>query len=300
MFLRHVACVAIALSLFAPAAARAKCAVQPILAMTYNVRLDTPADGSNAWIHRRHMLIGQVATLRPELLGLQEVLLNQKHDLEAAFPGYRFVGGGRDDGRDAGEFSPLAIDTATFRIGGSGMFWLSPTPAVPSLAWGAGYKRVATWARLVRRSDGARLLVVNTHWDHQSQTARREGGTLILDWLGRNRRRGEHLMLLGDFNAEVSEDSVAQLTRGTLGLRDTRSLAAQGIFGPALSFNGFNPFPSEGKLIDHILVGSGIAVRSHGVHALHENGRVASDHFPVVALIDLPPLRRGRSCGDTN
>lgn len=289
--------LALVAALSVPGLALAGCNATPVLAMTYNIRLDTSADGTNAWVYRRPFLIGQIATLRPEVLGLQEVLLNQKRDLEAAFPGYRFVGGGRDDGREAGEFSPLAIDVAKFRVDASGMFWLSQTPDIPSLGWGAGYKRIATWARLVRRSDGAKLLVVNTHWDHQSMFARANGGALILDWLTRNRRSGEHLLLLGDFNAETSEDSVAQLTRGSLGLRDTKTIAAQGSFGPPLSFNAFNPFPAEGRLIDHVLVGPNIVVRRHGVIAQHQNGRVASDHFPVVALLDLPSRRRAKCRG---
>lgn len=277
-----------------PTPALAQCAARPLLAMTYNIRLDTPSDGDNAWAHRKHLLIGQIATMRPDLLGLQEVLLGQKTDLESALPGYRFVGAGRDDGKLAGEFSPLAIDTAAFRIDDSGTFWLSPTPDVPSKGWDAGYPRVATWARLTRRSDGARLLAINTHWDHQGLVARREGGALILRWIEQHRKRGERLVLLGDFNAEIGEESVAQILKAGLRLQDTRRAARQGSFGPALSFNGFDAFPREGKLIDHIFVDPAISVRSHGVIAQHENGRVGSDHFPVAALFDLPSRRACR------
>lgn len=291
--------LAIAL-LLAPASVSAQCTSRPVLAMTYNIRLDTTSDGLNAWTYRKGFLIGQIASLRPELLGLQEVLLNQKRDLEAAFPGYRFVGAGRDDGKEGGEFSPLAVDTAQFQVGESGTYWLSPSPAVPSLGWDAGYKRLVTWARLIRRGDRARILVLNTHWDHQGLVARRESGKLILDWLERYRRRGEQLVLMGDFNAEDTEESVAQLTAASTPssvLFDARRISATGSTGPAFSFNAFNAFPTSGKLIDHIFVGAGIGVRSHSVIAQHENGRVASDHFPVVALLDIPD--RGGSCRTT-
>jgi len=283
--------------LLAPVSASAQCTSTPVLAMTYNIRLDTPTDGANAWAYRKAFLIGQIASLRPELLGLQEVLLNQKRDLEAAFPDYQFFGAGRDDGKDGGEFSPLAIDTAQFQIRESSTYWLSPSPAVPSLGWDAGYKRLVTWARLIRKSDRASVLVLNTHWDHQGLVARRESGKLILDWLSKNRRRNEQLVLLGDFNADENEASVAQLTAGTSPasiLFDARRISASGSTGPAFSFNAFNAFSTSGKLIDHIFVSAGIGVRSHAVIAQHENGRVASDHFPVVALLDIPP--HGRSC----
>lgn len=256
-----------------------------ILAMTYNIRLDTKADGQNAWEYRKHFLIGQIATMRPELLGLQEVVLNQKRDLEAALPGYSFVGVGRDDGKEGGEFSPLAIDKAKFAIAESGTFWLSPTPDTPSLGWDAGFKRVATWARLEPKDGGPRLIAINTHWDHQGLVARRESGKLILNWIGGNRRKQEQLVLLGDFNADESEESVAQLTAGDIALRDSRRASASASIGGTISFNGFDPMPISGKLIDHIFVSDGIYVKSHGVIAQHENGRVASDHFPVVALL---------------
>lgn len=278
-------------------AAAAPCSTSPLLAMTYNIRLDTPADGANSWVHRRHLLIGQIASLRPALLGLQEVLLNQKRDLELALPDYSFVGGGRDDGKDAGEFSPLAIDKTVFRIGASGMFWLSPTPGRPSMGWDAAYRRVATWTHVIRRSDGARLLVVNSHWDNQGQNARLQGGALILNWVRHNRLAGERLIVVGDFNADNDEESVAQLLRGTPDkalMQDSRKIAEQPVFGPAFSFNAFDAFPAKGQLIDHIFVGPGISVRNQGVIAQHENGRVASDHFPVVAVIDIRGKRSGR------
>jgi endonuclease/exonuclease/phosphatase family metal-dependent hydrolase len=284
-------------ALSVPTSASAKCKSKPLLAMTYNIRLDTSADGTNAWVYRKSFLIGQIAALRPELLGLQEVLLNQKRDLEAAFPAYRFLGAGRDDGKDGGEFSPLAVDTTQFQIGKSGTFWLSQSPTVPSLGWDAGYKRLVTWARLTRKRNRARILVLNTHWDHQGLVARRESGKQILDWLGRNRKRGEQLILLGDFNAEATEESIAQLTSHTtrdIVLFDARQVSATGSTGPTFSFNAFNAFPASGKLIDHIFVGAGVGVRSHAVIAQHENGRVASDHFPIAALLEIPSP--GRSC----
>jgi endonuclease/exonuclease/phosphatase family metal-dependent hydrolase len=281
-----------------PAQGKAAKCEPSLLAASYNIRLDTAADGANAWPQRKGFLIGQIAILRPDILGMQEVLPHQRSELEQALPGYDFVGGGRDDGKLAGEASPIAIARNSFTLTASGLFWLSPTPAIPSTGWDADYKRVATWARLRRRSDGARLLVVNTHWDHRGLVARQESGKLLRDWLSKNRRDDEHLILLGDFNAETSEESVRQLLDGDGALRDTRVAAVGGSFGGASSFNAFQAFPSDGGLIDHIFVDKRIRVRRHAIIAQHENGRVASDHFPVVALIDLPSRRSLQACGD--
>ena len=122
---------------------------------------------------------------------------------------------------------------------------------------------------------------------------------MMLEWIARNRRKGEEVIMLGDFNADAGEPSMRQLTANSgngAALVDTRIASVAGSFGSAISFNGFDPFPKVGKLIDHILVSPAIAVRAHGVIAQHENGRVASDHFPVVALIELPGKRNFSRC----
>lgn len=286
MHLMKMTIVAILL-LLAPqrsdAKASPKCSM-PILAMTYNIRLDTPVDGANGWQYRKDFLIGQILTLRPDILGMQEVLPNQRDDLARALPDHVLIGGGRDDGNRTGEASPLAIDKRRFQILSHGMFWLSPTPDQPSLGWDGGYKRVVTWARL-KAANGISVLTINTHWDHQGVIARQESGRLVLEWLSTHRRKGEKLLLLGDFNAATDEASLAQLLRPDR-LQDTRLVSRSTSFGGDTSFNAFDAFPKSGKRIDHIFVGPGVGVRAHGILAQHQNGQVASDHFPVVALLD--------------
>ncbi|MBK8376282.1 endonuclease/exonuclease/phosphatase family protein [Sphingorhabdus sp.] len=294
------------LTLFAPACVAAKhpqtgTVCEPaMLVMTYNIRLDTPVDGDNGWVHRKSFLTRQIITMRPQILGMQEVLPNQRADLEAALKGYDFVGAGRDDGKNTGEASPLAIERRAFKISSSGTFWLSPTPSVPSLGWDAAYKRVASWAHIIRRSDGAKLLAINTHWDHLGQLARKESGRQILEWIENNRSKNEHLILLGDFNADETEESVVQLSRAKdpqIALVNSRREASNSSDRPMASFNAFNTIPVTGKLIDHIFVNAGVHIQAHAVVAQHENGRVASDHFPVVALLNVPSPRRTSRCG---
>ena len=116
-----------------------------------------------------------------EALKKQEVLLHQKSDLEAALPDYAFVGVARDDGAEKGEFSPLAFRRDRFALIESGTFWLSPTPSQPGKAWDAAYPRVATWA-VLRDASGARVAVLNTHFDHAGFQARANSAAMIADW----------------------------------------------------------------------------------------------------------------------
>ena len=270
-----------------PAAALARtCPPAEVRAMSYNIRLDLASDGANAWLYRRNNLIGQIEIIRPDIIGMQEVLPKQRREIAAALPGYEFVGVARDDGKDAGEYSPLGIDKSDFAIVDSGTFWLSPTPDRPSLGWDASYKRIATWARVRHRRTGTSILALNTHWDHRGLVARRESAALISSWIARNRKPGDYLLVLGDFNAPLTEESMTVLNNG--GLVDSRSAAASATGGEA-TFNGFQLLPGEGaKAIDHILVDSGWRVRRHATVAQHFEGRVGSDHFPVVADLSAP------------
>lgn len=282
---------ALATVLLAVPAQAATCAARDDLrAMTYNIRLDVAVDGANQWANRREEFLAQIRLVRPDLLGLQEVVPGQYADLRRGLPGYAFVGGGRDDGAGQGEASPLAVSRRAFAIAESGMFWLSPTPERPTLGWDAAFRRVATWAHLRRRSDGLRLLAVNTHWDHVGLEARRNSAVQLRQWIAAHRRAGEAVVLLGDFNAPLAEASMQTLLEGQQ-LRDSRAAAREPAVGATITFNAFDPFPKSGQTIDHILVGGAGVARYHAL-AEHFDGRVASDHFPVVA--DIEPACPGR------
>ncbi len=269
---------------------------EPLLAMTYNIRLDTPADGANAWVYRRDLLIAQIQTLRPAVLGMQEVLPNQRADLESALPSHVFIGGGRDDGKLAGEASPLAIDRRVFRIQSAGTFWLSPTPDVPSVGWDAAFRRVASFAHVRRKQDGARLLVINTHWDHIGEQARVESGRQLAGWIKANLGARESLVLLGDFNTGINAPAIAQMIAGAGIVPTAESSGTLPEGQPPSSFNNYDPLPAPGTVIDHIFVSTGVGVIRAMVVAQHANGRVASDHFPVVALLALPAKPGSGSC----
>src|SRR5688572_20116938 len=122
--------------------------------MTYNIRLDLESDGLNAWPHRRHAVSALIRFYEPDILGMQEVRVHQRDQLKDDLPEYAFLGVGRDDGVEGGEFSSLAYRRDRYRVTDSGNFWLSQTPDTPSRGWDAAYIRIATWARLRERESG--------------------------------------------------------------------------------------------------------------------------------------------------
>jgi endonuclease/exonuclease/phosphatase family metal-dependent hydrolase len=269
-----------------PAPSQQSCA--PLRVMSYNIRLDVASDGINRWANRRDQFIGQIAFVHPDILGLQEVVAGQKADLERGLPGYRFVGVARDDGKSAGEFSNLAVDGKAYRIASSGTFWLSETPDRPSKGWDASYIRIATWAHLVGRNDGRRILALNTHLDNDGKVARREGAKLIRDWIEAHRQKGERVVVTGDFNSTPGSPPYQVMTGPPLSLKDSKLAAANPALGPDSSWNDFKLVPDDPQRIDFVFVDPAIKVERYSVLAWHFDGpRTASDHYPVVAdLID--------------
>lgn len=259
-----------------------------VRAMTFNIRLDTASDGPNAWPYRQDLVARTIAYFAPDIVGMQEVLLNQKRDLEAGLPGYAFAGVARDDGATEGEFSPLAWKTARWSALESGTFWLSPTPDVPSKGWDAALPRIATWALLQDRRTGERVRVLNTHFDHVGEEARRESAAQIAAWAQRHRAAGEAVIVMGDFNAAPSSAPMQILAdRNRSGLADTRGIAQAAPFGPTGTFTGFDIARNAAEPIDHILVSDQFAVARHATITQQWGGRLPSDHYPVVADLEL-------------
>lgn len=255
-----------------------------IRAMTYNIRLDLASDGANAWPHRSDMVAEVIRHEAPDIIGMQEVLLHQKNDLQTALPDYTFIGVGRDDGVDAGEFSPLGWRRDRFDVVDSGTFWLSLTPTVPGKGWDAAYPRVATWAVLRDRQSGQRIRVLNTHFDHVGTIARDRSAHMIADWVAQDGFADMPTLVMGDFNAGISSAPMAILTGANkVRLRDSRDASESAPYGPPGTFTGFHIDAADAEAIDHILVSPAIRVLGYATITQHWAGRLPSDHYPVVA-----------------
>ena len=132
-------------------------ASQAIEAMTYNIRFDNPDDGENAWDLRKAGLVDQLKFYEPDLFGIQEGEVQQVRYIAGALPEFAWVGVGREDGKSGGEFSAIFYDTRRLKVLDEGTFWLSATPAVPSLGWDAAINRVAKISACIERCMNSRL-----------------------------------------------------------------------------------------------------------------------------------------------
>jgi endonuclease/exonuclease/phosphatase family metal-dependent hydrolase len=257
--------------------------------MTYNIRYDNEGDGVNRWSNRKDVAAQIILNEDIDIVGMQEVLNNQLNDLKARLTGYNSIGVGRNGGTN-GEYSPIFYKTDRFTVISSGTFWLSETPdVVGSKGWDGAHPRIATWAVLEDRANQSRLLVVNTHIDHQGSTAQQEGVKLIMSRIGTMRQNTLPVLLTGDFNMTPTNANIVYITNPSTPnhLLHTKTLArvTSGPEGTVHSF-GATPEPQR-NFIDYIFVSEQTEVLSHSVLPDILNNIYLSDHAPVVAKIKL-------------
>src|SRR5918993_3026356 len=100
-------------------------AAQDLQVMTFNIRLNIAVDSLNAWPYRKDEVASQILFHDVHLLGVQEAQHDQMVDLKARLPKFKYVGGGRDDGKEKGEYSAIFYDTTRLQSLQSQTFWLS-------------------------------------------------------------------------------------------------------------------------------------------------------------------------------
>ena len=265
-------------------------AADPVRVMSFNIRYGTANDGEDRWEKRRDFLVETIKKYDPDLLGMQEVLAEQADFLQQQLPDYGFAGGGRDDGKRKGEFSPVMFKKNRFELLAHGMWWLSPTPEkVGSKGWDAALPRIVTWARLKDRKSGATLLWFNTHWDHVGNTARVESGKLMRKLIEDNGGPDGPAIVTGDFNSTEETPQYRSLTVGDgtgLKLIDAYREVHPQVEENEASFNGFKG-TKKGLRIDWILHSPQWAAKGASIDRTQRNGHTPSDHYPVTAELEL-------------
>jgi endonuclease/exonuclease/phosphatase family metal-dependent hydrolase len=257
-----------------------------IRVMTFNIRYDEPRDGVNAWPKRKQKVADVIRFHKADIIGVQEALLTQLRDLEKLLPDFAWVGVGRADGKESGEYSAILYRKARFRVIASDTFWLSETPdKVGSKGWDAALPRIVTWAKLEDRVSGKTFVHFNTHFDHVGEKARAESASLILKKAGEIHGKGS-FVVTGDFNVCVDSGAYKTIIAGTPAIKlvDARYASVNGHFGGDSTFNGFKEL-EPGRTIDYIFVRDGIKVLEHGTLSDRWDGLWASDHLPVIAEI---------------
>lgn len=254
--------------------------------MTCNIRTSHAPDGENGWNYRGAFCMEVIRAREPSIFAMQEVSHVQFQDFQEAFPDYATYllrdGSERDTPTNT-----IFYQRDAFELVSASGYWLSATPHIQgSRAWGSLYVRLANWMRLVERSSGRELRLINTHLDIAGDLARYRQA-LVIDQDAQAYPDDYPQILTGDMNAYP--DSAAIQAYRSAGWQDAWE-EVHGDVPAGFTYHGFNgpefENPDMGR-IDYVLLKGPLAashvevVRDHNL-----TGHYPSDHYFVVADVE--------------
>jgi endonuclease/exonuclease/phosphatase family metal-dependent hydrolase len=250
---------------------------------TFNIRYANQNDIGNLWKDRLPHVAGLIQFHQIELFGVQEALHDQLMDLTKAL-NYSYIGVGRDDGTENGEYAAILYDPNKFEIIDQGTFWLSPTPEKPSKGWDAALNRICTWGKF-KDKGGKTFFVFNIHYDHIGQLAREESSKLVMAQVSKINKENAPALLMGDFNVKPDNAAYSTITSNP-DWQDARLISEIPSYGPAGTFTSFDWEKMPEGIIDHVFVKGDLKVIRHGILTDNYGKKYPSDHFPVLVEVE--------------
>lgn len=250
---------------------------------SFNLRMDTPKDGINAFFNRTPLIAEKLAQYQPDVIGFQEVRPPMRNWLEKNLTGYTVIGTGR--GADfLNEANVIAYRTDKFLTMSLDTFWLSDTPYMPGSRFTTDQSdcpRICTCAVLLARDTTKRLRVYNTHLDHVGTVARVQGIEMVLARIASDVQRypDTPVVLMGDFNEEPG----GIVTRAVEMESDGLVEATRNIPG---TFHGYHPETGTVK-IDYIYTNACWDEEKTLALTDSRDGIYLSDHYPVMTQITI-------------
>lgn len=253
---------------------------QEHLAMTINIRFDSPNDGINKWENRKNEVVALLRYYQPGIVGTQEGLKHQLKVISDGIPNYKMIGVGRDDGKEKGEFSALFYDTNQYKLLGHNTFWLSETPDKISIGWDASMERICTYGLFEDRLTKTKFYVFNAHFDHIGKEAREQSAKLITRMAEKINTTKIPVLVMGDFNSEPTDTPILHFNSV---MNDSYSAASNAAYGPVGTFSGFNKNQALNRRIDYVFTTNDIDVTHYrAIDDRRPDGNFISDHLPVL------------------
>ncbi|MBQ7181591.1 MAG: endonuclease/exonuclease/phosphatase family protein [Bacteroidaceae bacterium] len=248
---------------------------------TFNIRCTADVDtkAGVGWESRRDRACQWVLDQHIDVVGMQEVTHQQLLDVQERLPQYDYVGVGRSDGKEKGEYTPVFYRKDKYVALDKGNFWLSETPDVAgSKGWDAALERVASWVKLKDRQTGKIFMAVNTHFDHVGHQARRESAKLIMSKI-QEIVGDSPAVVTGDFNVTDRDEAYKTMVTNEFVMKDAWKESPVRCGVPYTWHNYSHIPPQKASKIDFIFITPQIKV---GRTLIPQNSPAypLSDHNP--------------------
>jgi len=257
---------------------------QVLRVASYNIRFDNPGDSLDLWQNRKPYVAGIIGLYNIDIFGIQEGLNHQLEDLRKDLKSFEYIGVGRDDGDQKGEYAAIFYDTAVFTLLESGTFWLSQVTGRPNKGWDAALPRICTWGRFRIISSGREFCFFNTHFDHMGEKARNESAKLLVGMI-KKIAAPNPAILSGDLNFDEKHPNFGILNNSGI-LKDAYE-PAEFRYAPGGTFTAFDISARPEGRIDHIFITDHFRVNKYAILTNTYNGRYPSDHFAVFSELQI-------------
>ena len=252
-----------------------------IRVMTFNVRCigleNLPRKA------REYYVAETVRKGMPDSFGVQEATPTWMKYLDKEIGDkYEYVGVGRTNGRNSGEYSAVFYLKDKYELVDSDTFWLSETPDKASKGWDAQIKRICTWVVLENKETGEQYVHINSHFDHQGEEARKNSVNMILDKV--KEYSDLPVVFTADMNiVEGTEHYNNMVADGAL--KDTKYTAEDTM--DYLTFHNLDPAANEGRILDYVMINDKFDAEVYKVVTAGVDGRFVSDHYPVYSDVKI-------------
>ena len=284
-------------SVFAARASKKKSA---FTVCSFNIRYannkgDCFPDGSSAaWADRRDAVKTFVESVKPDIIGLQEVRKVQAEDFMEFFGneyGYYDVGRDSPTGASIAEADCEGVGVLyrkdRFDLVDKGFFWLDGTPGTLPVRnddktfgdWHSACRRVAAWTLLSDKRRGSLIAFYSTHFDHRSKVARQQAAALMAERM--DSLKADVVIAMGDLNTRLDDGWLRPLEEKFAYARNT----APGSDRNTGTFNGFGKRDTD-IIIDHIFYGGNVVPLLYWVEREGYGVPMLSDHYPVLLRLD--------------
>ena len=248
---------------------------------TFNVRCIAAPDEKIgcSWEVRKDNVAQYVLDNNIDIVGMQEVTFKQLNDLRERLKGYDYVGVGRTDGKEKGEFTPVFFRADKYEPLEKGNFWLSETPDVPgSKGWDAALERVASYVKLKDKATGKIFMAINTHYDHIGVQARKESAKLIMSKI-KSIVGDRPAVVTGDFNITEDNEAYSTMVNSESKMNDAYHMTAHHTGAPYTFHDYCRKSPLKAHKIDYIFVTPNVKVLQSHIERETPTKRI-SDHNP--------------------
>ncbi len=249
--------------------------------MSFNIRCANV--GKDSWEDRIGIVSQTMLESEADSIGVQEATPEWMATLkETVGEKYAYVGVGRDDGDNEGEYSAVFYLKDKYEVVESDTFWLSETPDTPSFGWDAACRRVCTWVHLKNKETGKQYVHMNTHFDHVGISARKNSVEMII-----NKAKtftDIPVVFTADMNVVQGSTNYNQFVDSGY-FYDTKFMAPDSM--DYCTYHDTKPEMHKDDVIDYVMINDGFKALTYRVVNEGIDGRFVSDHYPIYADIEM-------------